>query len=406
MDWSPYKIKFSDSPKKTEVLCFSYILSYSRRQYIDFTLDRNFYTLIRRHKDAFKYFDGVAEQCLYDNEKTVALRWEASRPVFNPAFIEFITHYQCRPVLCKPRSPKTKGKVEAPFKYVESNFLNARQFRNLQDIRSMAVWWLQNRSDTHIHDTTRRAPIELFMQDEQSELQPLPAHHYDCSEIAYRVCRMDGFLEFQGNLYSLPYEYIGDIIVMKASNEIFIYGAELTLIARHERIAAGAGRKIENPLHRGSKKVRYGLEPIRELFLQIGDAAESFLQGLKQQHPRNCGFHARYILGLKQDYHCDDINNALKHAVSYYAFDGQSVQHILRAKSKPRTLESIRNEQAGQELLKALPLIKQRPLEEYTNLLLHNRQDDYNAKNSNRQHSDNYQRAPEDSETDNDTQNY
>ncbi len=36
MDWSPYTIDFTRTGK-TKVLCFSYILGFSRRQYIDFT---------------------------------------------------------------------------------------------------------------------------------------------------------------------------------------------------------------------------------------------------------------------------------------------------------------------------------------------------------------------------------
>ena len=116
MDWSPYTISFTRSGKG-KVQCFSYILGFSRRQYIDFTTRRDFYNLIRRHQDAFEYFGGVPRECLYDNEKTVVLRWECGRPVFNPTFTAFITHYQCKPIACRQGRPETKGKIEAPFQY-------------------------------------------------------------------------------------------------------------------------------------------------------------------------------------------------------------------------------------------------------------------------------------------------
>lgn len=76
----------------------------------------------------FSLFGGVPDTCLYDGEKTVILRWEAEKPIFNPAFMAFITHYHCRPIACAPGRPETKGKVEAPFSYVEKNLLNARKF--------------------------------------------------------------------------------------------------------------------------------------------------------------------------------------------------------------------------------------------------------------------------------------
>ena len=368
MDWSPYKLKFTQSGESI-VQCFSYVLGFSRRQYIDFTLKHNFHSLLRRHCDAFAYFNGVPHQCLYDNEKTVVLRWEAGQPVFNPAFIDFITHYRCKPIACKPRHPQSKGKVEAEFLYVENNLLNARTFVNLEDLRACARWWLAEKADMHIHDTTKKAPLELFQLQEKQCLQPLPLHDYDCSETALRVCPADGFLEFETNFYSVPYAYIGTILTIKAAeHELFIYNSSIDQLACHERLPAGACLRHEDPAHHLMQSQRHGLEPVEETFLLIGDSAKEFLEGLKQKHPHHCGFHARIILQLKQQYHTADINSACKHALKYQAFDSGAIRRILKAKARVRTLESIRNERAKQRIASALPPISQRPLSEYSML--------------------------------------
>ena len=367
MDWSPYTLSFTRTGRQ-KVNCFSYILGFSRRHYIDFTTDRKFFTLIRRHQDAFAHFDGVPATCLYDSEKTVVLRWEGGQPVYNPSFVAFITHYHCRPIACTRGRPQTKGKVEAPFNYVEKNLLNGRKFEDLQDLRQAARWWLANRSDVHIHDTTGRPPLELFMEKEQSALMALPAHEYDTAEVALRVCRVDGFLEHETNLYSVPYEYIADIVTVKATeNEIIVYSPELTVIAHHERKPIGAREKLEDPAHRQSEKVRYGLEPVRGAFLALGDGADDFLRGLKERH-RNCGFQARYILRLKEHYHCEDIHTALMHAMKYYAFDGKAIERILKARFSPRKLESMAARSAS-KIFSSLPQIKQRPLEDYCHFI-------------------------------------
>jgi transposase len=367
MDWSPYTLDFTRTGRQ-KVLCFSYILGFSRRQYIDFTTNRKFYTLIRRHQDAFTHFKGVPNTCLYDGEKTVILRWEAGQAVYNPAFVAFITHYHCRPVGCLPGRAETKGKIEAPFLYIEKNLLNARKFEDLQALRQTAAWWLANRSDVHVHDTTGRRPLQLFLEREQSALTPLPAQPYDSAEVALRVCRVDGFLEHETNLYSVPYEYIADILTLKATeHEIIVYSPELEVIAHHERKPMGARVKIEDPAHRKSAKVRYGLEPVKEAFLSLGDSANAFLQGLKERHPHHCGFQARYILRLKEHYHCEDIHQALVHALKYYAFEGKTVERILKARCKPRPLE-IMSARSASQCFALLPEIKQRPLQEYSEL--------------------------------------
>jgi transposase len=367
MDWSPYTLAFLRAGKM-KVLCFSYILGFSRRQYIDFTWHRDFHTLIRRHRDAFEYFGGVPLECLYDGEKTVLLRWEAGRPVFNPAFIAFITHYRCKPIAV--RRARTKGKVEKPFQFVENNFLNGRKFQDMEDLKAAARWWIKEKSDLHLHEATNRIVLELFMEQEANALQPLPLKPHDCAEVAHRVCTLDGFIEFDTNLYSVPYDCVGDILAFRAlEHEIFIYNQELDLVAHHERLPLGAVQKKESPQHRSHPKVRYGLEPVKEAFLALGDGAPTFLAGLKGKYPRNCGFHARFILGLKETYHCDDINGALAHAARYQAFDGQAIERILKARAQPRTLESIRNDRARDTLQNALPEIKQRDLSEYSSLL-------------------------------------
>lgn len=369
MDWSPYKIPFKRSGLR-EVLCFSYILGFSRRHFIDFTENRQFPTMIRRHQDAFQHYGGVPRQCLYDGEKTVILRWEAGHPVFNPKFLLFITHYSCKPVACKPRTPETKGKVERPFQYIEGNLLNGRHFDDLSDLRQCARWWLGEKSDKHIHETTGRPPIELFLESEEPCLQTLPAHAYDSSEIKYLVCDREGFCTFETNRYSVPSRFITDIMVLKATEmEIFVYSPLLDLVARHERVAFGAGEKRSDPAHRATHEERYGIESVREQFLALGDGAEEFLLGLNAKRARSSGLWLRLILALKTHYYADDIAASLRHAVRYQAFDAKAVERILKSKAHPRTLEMARNERAAEELRSGLPKIEQRSLVEYNALL-------------------------------------
>jgi hypothetical protein len=115
---------------------------------------------------------------------------------------------------------------------------------------------------------------------------------------------------------------------------------------------------------------------VKEAFMELGSAAGEFLKGLTERHPKNCGFHARYILRMKEHYQSNDIYKAIEHAIRYQAFEGKAIERILSAKAMPRTLESIRNERARQELQKTLPKIMQRPLAEYSELLLKQENED------------------------------
>ena len=229
---------------------------------------------------------------------------------------------------------------------------------------------MREKSDLHIHDTTGRPPLELFIEQEVDALQPLPRHPYDSAEVYLRVCDLEGYIEFETNRYPVPYEYVADILTLKATeHEVIIYSAELALLVRHQRLPAGSVTKLDGSGIHSRRKKRYSLEPVQDQFLAMGDHSRDFLKGLKQQHPKNCGFHARYILRQKEKYHPDDIDKAMAHACRYHAYDCKAIERILLAKSFPRTLEAMRNEKAAEELRNALPEIRQRPLAEYDSLL-------------------------------------
>ena len=141
MDWSTYEIDFTQEGRR-KVQLFSYILGYSRRQYIHFTVRQDFETTICQHIEAFKHLGGVAATCLYDNMKVVVTRWEDDHPIYNTRFLAFATHYGYRPWACQIRRPQTKGKVERPFYYIETNLLGGRQFRSLDHLNETAqVGW-------------------------------------------------------------------------------------------------------------------------------------------------------------------------------------------------------------------------------------------------------------------------
>ena len=116
MDYSTYDIDFTDEGRR-RVHLFSYVLGYSRRQYLRFVEAQDLPTTLREHIRAFEHLGGVARTCLYDNMKVVVLRHGDEGPLYNPKFLAFATHYGFTPWACRVRRGQTKGKVERPFHY-------------------------------------------------------------------------------------------------------------------------------------------------------------------------------------------------------------------------------------------------------------------------------------------------
>ena len=100
MDYGVYDLDFEREGRR-RVYLFSYLLGYSRRQYLRFVESMDLPTTLREHVQAFHHLGGVARVCLYDNFKAVVLRHDADGPLYNPKFLAFATHYGFRPQACR-----------------------------------------------------------------------------------------------------------------------------------------------------------------------------------------------------------------------------------------------------------------------------------------------------------------
>lgn len=358
-DWSPYALAFTQSGAET-VRCFSLVLGFSRRQYIHFCEQENLVTMMRQHMAAAERFKGLPREILYDNQKVVVLRWEAGRPLYNPRFIAFATHYGFRPVALPPRRPDLKGKVERPFQYVEGNCLNARTFESRAALNEHAAWWMDHISDPHVHDTTRERPIERFAR-EQDKLLPLPAHPYDTAEVGYRVVSIEGFIAWEDTPYSVPYAHVLDLVLVRAAeHELVIYGTDVREITRHERAPRGQRTPVTHPTHHPSKKERHDIDALVARLSGLGEAAGHFAAGVcKNQRYR--GSHLAHVLGLVERYDAGDLVRALDRAVRYRAFDGQVVERILLASAEPRALPDMGEQRARARLGEAARALEVKP---------------------------------------------
>ena len=164
MDYAVYDIDFTSEGRR-RVYLFSYLLGYSRRQYLRFVEAQDLATTVREHVRAFEHLGGVAATCLYDNQKVVVTGREDGVPIYNARFLAFATHYGFRPVACRPRRPQTKGKVERPFAYVESSLFNGRTFETLNHLNETTTWWLAHVADVRELRELRKTPLQLHAEE-------------------------------------------------------------------------------------------------------------------------------------------------------------------------------------------------------------------------------------------------
>jgi transposase len=335
MDYSPYDLDFTDEGRR-RVHAFSYVLGYSRRQYLHFVEAQDFATTVREHARAFEHLGGVAATCLYDNMKVVVSGYDGDEPVYNPRFLAFAAHYGFRPVACRPRRPQTKGKVERPFGYVESSLLGGRTFRGLGHLNETAAWWLAEVADVRVHRQTRARPVDRHAE-ERPHLLPLPARPYDASEVVYRTVDAEGFVVYRQNFYSAPWRLIGQSVAVRVTEDgLVIHDRAFAEAARHRLFPrAAAGRRSHRKEHEPPRDAQRRSEQLAQRFAELGTAGTRFLEGLLAGS-RFGKAQAERVLALAAAYPRSDVLAALERAVRYGAFSPAAVQRILAARGRPR----------------------------------------------------------------------
>lgn len=321
--------------------CFVIVLSYSRMMYLEFTLSQSLEDFVACHLHAFQFFGGLTRKALYDNLKTVVLARVGSTPCFNPKFMEFAGTYLFEPILCNPGRGNEKGKVESGIKYVRGNFLAGKSLISWPQIQIEASRWRDEMANVRIHGTTRERPIDRF-EKEKPHLQKLPDKEYDPSIIKTLRATSQALVYFDGNAYSVPYQFAYKGLILKASTyEVFIFnGADL--VSKHRR-SFERGVVVEDPKHfegiLATKKKAF-VSKLVDSFLSLGEMPKTYLEGLIKSE-LNVNHHIAQIMECVRLYGKTEILQAIDHALKFCAFGAPYLKNIILQQRTSRGILEI-----------------------------------------------------------------
>jgi len=288
VDLARFEVEFTDEPGVTRIVwLFSMVLGYSRLIWARFIIHQDLQSVLRCHIAALEAIGGVPREILYDRMKTAVIGEDPDGLViYNRALLDLARHYAFQPRACRPYRPKTKGKVERPFRYIREDFFLGTSFRNLDDLNIQLRRWLDTVANPRLHATTQRIVNEAFAE-EKPMLKPLPL-------VPYRtVLKLERRLSHEGmvsNLYSVPdttRRRVLDVHVFADEIRIFEDGVLIAthapLEGRDQRRLDPAHRKVLLPSHRrradGERVIRRTGDQVARRPLDFYDAVARRLAG-------------------------------------------------------------------------------------------------------------------------------
>ena len=288
-DFGQVSVRLADGSRRT-VHFAAYRLKYSRWIHVVMVPNERVEALIRSLLDSFEASGGVPLRVVFDNPKTVVVRHEEGRPVWNPVLAPVAIDYGFTIELCTPRQPQQKGAVENLVGFVKRAFFRARRFTDCAtDLPQQLTEWLAEVNTTRPNRATKEIPAARLAA-EHTRMKPLAVVP---SEYGLRVAVTVGptaMVTHQGVRYAMPAAACG----LPAT--LWLYPARVQLVtagSKHEAVhprfpAQGTvsylpgQRAAQLAAVAGARKKLYFM---RERILELGPVGEAYLTELIHQRP-------------------------------------------------------------------------------------------------------------------------
>jgi len=221
---------------------FVMTLAHSRHQYVEFVWNQTVATWLGCHRRALQWFGAVPKRIIVDNAKCAIIKACSHDPLVQRAYAECAEGYGFKIDACPPHDPQKKGIVESGVKYLKTNFLPTRHFRDLVDLNAQARAWVMNEAGRRDHGTTREQPLVLF-ELERALMLPLPAVTPDLGSWHRVSVHRDCHVQFDGGLYSVPFTLVGKVLWLRATDGTVALFEDYRHVHTHARVQRRGQRR-------------------------------------------------------------------------------------------------------------------------------------------------------------------
>lgn len=353
VDWAGDTVDIID--RQTGEVCKAYLfvaaLGASSYAFAEAFISQDLPAWILAHVHCLRYLKGAPEILVPDNLKTGVNKPCFFEPDLNRSYQEMATHYGTAIVPARVRKPKDKAKVENAVLNVERFILAA-----LRNQKFFSLFELNEAIRIKLHEFNNKPFQKMegsryshYLEIDRPALRSLPKTDYELAEWKTATLHVDYHVEYNGNLYSAPYQYVGQKVDIRATSstiEIFHKGVR---IAGHPRTYSKKRNYVTNPEHVPAKH-RYLMQWNPERFIRwaaqtgpyTGQLVEKLLESKVhvEQGYRAC----LGILRLAKNYPVERVEKAAKRALDSRAVSYYSVKSILeKGLDKLEPLDNVRN---------------------------------------------------------------
>jgi len=329
-DWSPYKVLIAGI--LTTVQVYSLILGCSRYRKYFASLRQTQSSVFEAYEDCLIRLGGVPKRVQSDNHSTMR---NVNTDEWNKKYLLFCDHYGFSPSRSAPRRPWSKGKVEAPFSFLDTHFIAGNEFSSFEDF-ARRLSDFEDFVNKRVHDTTRVAPEALFLKEEKDCLLPLPETKFIGTKEIFRKVSSDCLISYEGNRYSVPHSFSCQSVWVRVcqGHYLDIYSRKNILISRHTLERNLKGQFFMKKEHfQGYRGTTGTWEVLSKRFLDRCPDHSEFLEKLKSEKRINPRRHLTMIVESLGHFSSEDIENVIEQCDRYNVYKGDVFVELLHQQS-------------------------------------------------------------------------
>ncbi len=342
---------------------FCAVLAWSRYRFVRFGADQTRQTTLALLAECFEELGGVPAVVLTDRMGCLKAGTVANVVVPHPEYVQFATHYGCRPDFCEAADPESKGAVENLAGYAQRDLvvpaLLEAPWPDLVAANAAARAWCAE-VNGRVHSETQAVPTERLAR-ERGVLRLLPVRRPPLRQGVVRKVDRLGMIRFGSARYAVPDRLVGEHVEVLADGSAVVIRQGRAEIVRHAPV--GPGEVAMGPFGAPTRQPARGVRPrttVELAFLGLGPTAETFLRSAAAAGTLRLESELAAIVELELIWGREPLVRALARATRFRRFKAADVRAILTA--GPGVPTPVR---AGQQLTLNLPVVPVRPLSAY-----------------------------------------
>ena len=274
---------------------------------------------------AFEYFGGTTPCIVSDNAKVaVTSRPKEGEVVLNDAYREMAAHYGAAVMPARVKRPRDKPNVENEVWQVATEVVAALRdvvFTDINLVRSAVAKKVEEHNNRPFskREGTRR---EVFVEEEQALLRPLPALPYEVCEWVYgRKVQKNCHVAYRYNFYSVSHLIVGksvDLRITESKLEVFLGGERLATHPLFPSYVRNRYSTHEGDMPKDKSYSDWNSERIRRWAKRIGSSCAIIIERIFESvRFDEQGFNAALaVLRLSHNYTAQRLERACSMALS------------------------------------------------------------------------------------------